>query len=380
MAENYTERYDELIHESMGVHGAMRINLLEQAAKLADANNDVPLGYVARKDIVDAAEWSGNTIRAFTVFPWLLAQYDKDPTLDDDESILWDYKWIATGLIYAPEITWESIKGIWKDFERRYRDRGYSLKPLYKIQAYTYIRSGRRDEARKKLSQWHDAERDFMSDCHACDLSEAAEIHYILGEFEKGIETASEVLKGRRTCLHEPHRTRANALVPLLETGNYRRAITAHKKGYRQIYEDTAFLPHSGAHLLFLTLTGNLHWAAHVFARHYPWIHQVKAPLATYEFLRYASYFLQRCSVASLEVEDLRRICHAVNRSRRGQAAERVESLNGVMRAIEAPLTDLAKRFDKRNGNSWYSDRLDVSTAYDHLLRERAIDGEHLHV
>lgn len=358
MAGDYIQTYDELLDEALSLSGSLKINLLEQAMRLADANHDVQRGYDARMEIVEAAEWSGQLVRSLVVFPWMLAQHDKDPNIDSYLHLLWMYKWAASALAEAPEIQWDRIEGIWGDLGKRLSGLNYSLRPVHKIRAVAYAQMGRLEEAREHADKWQAAKTDRMSDCRACDLSVGGAIRYLIGDYEKGLEVVAPVLKNRTRCTHEPHRTRAWALFPLLATGQVEEAVKVHKKNYPQICDDQAFLEHCGEHILFLTLTGNLNWAAHLFARHYSWVHQVRSPRAEYLFLRASKFFLEEGRKNTLDGDDLRRICNAVANASTGKS--KPESVDDILKVIEKPLTEVATKYDQRNGTTWFADRMKI--------------------
>src|SRR5688572_13968343 len=90
----YTERVEALLEEAEGLsYAPTRVALCEEAVRLADLHNDVPLGYEARMKLVQAASFAGLSEVMLIAYTWCLARYDETPTRFDEHRLLWCMKW-----------------------------------------------------------------------------------------------------------------------------------------------------------------------------------------------------------------------------------------------------------------------------------------------
>lgn len=99
-----------------------------------------------------AACFDGEVEKAFPAFAWCLARCDNQPEVFDIESILWEYKWIVLEAGQVPTVPLDRIVGLWEDASKRFRERGYSLRPLYHL---TYLDQARNDDRAFRVFESH---------------------------------------------------------------------------------------------------------------------------------------------------------------------------------------------------------------------------------
>src|SRR3954447_9917246 len=109
-------------------HGPTRVDLCEEAPRIADLHNDPELGYRAREELVEAACFGGRPDLLIVGFSWCLATFDQDPAGGISAfQLLWRMKWVVGALPKFPEIELATIHRMLDDMERRFRDFGGSL-------------------------------------------------------------------------------------------------------------------------------------------------------------------------------------------------------------------------------------------------------------
>jgi hypothetical protein len=76
---NLTEMsFEDLMEEAYDLPGEKaKLELLEQAVRVADAAGDLDQGYEARSEIVETGSFHGYPMKALVAFSWQLGQYDK---------------------------------------------------------------------------------------------------------------------------------------------------------------------------------------------------------------------------------------------------------------------------------------------------------------
>ena len=173
-----------------------------------------------------------------------------------------------------------------------------------------------------------------------------------IGRYTRGIRKAEELITSG-SCARVPAGTFADVLLPMLRTGRGEEAMAYHKRGYPKIRRDTDYMWHWGQHLSFLALTGNDARAAKLTETHLPAVESAHDPLSTLAFLRNMVLALE-CIAERKEKIKLRLPAESPLANEAGEyvIAELAEKTRQHVK-------EMSKRFDERNGNSYYVDLLD---------------------
>lgn len=252
-------------------NGAARNAHAEVLVGAAEANGDWELFRKSLDNLINAYLWSAESSKMLVPFARLLQEYDKDPgAFDrwDAHSLFWQFKWVATAISDSPEIPLESATGWLDEMERRYRIAGYSERPVREAELWLADAIGEDDRAERAYRAWLAADRDSMSDCHACELNGQGAYAAHRGDDAQALEVWQPVLAGERTCAEEPHRLLAHSLLPLLRLGRFDEARSHHLRGYRMARGNESLLPSVGKHIEFCALSGNESRGLEILAEH----------------------------------------------------------------------------------------------------------------
>ena len=197
------------------------------------------------------------------------------------------------------------------------------------------------------------------------------------GRDEEALAAAAPILTGQRKCLEVPHRTYSRVLLPLLRLGRPAEAMSCHRKGYRLIVRNPGFVRQIGKHLLFLALTDNLANGLTLLERHLPTALVVVSAADRFEFFLGARFLLERLAEQGKDSLKLRPPPTFPPPTVRGRYATAE-----LCAWFLGRLTDLAARFDARNGNDFMSRRVAglaelkrLETPYPLSSRRAAEDG-----
>lgn len=196
-----------LAENSDAPNGAARNAHAEVLVGAAEATGDGALFRKALDNLINAYLWSAESSKMLVPFARLLQEYDKDPGSFDRwaaHSLFWQFKWVATALSDSPEIPLESATGWLDEMERRYRIAGYSERPVREAELWLADAIGEDDRAERAYRAWLAADRDSMSDCHACELNGQGAYAVLRGDDAQALEVWQPVLAGERTCAEEP--------------------------------------------------------------------------------------------------------------------------------------------------------------------------------
>ncbi|MBF6338388.1 hypothetical protein IU450_21180 [Nocardia abscessus] len=335
-------------------HGRTRTERLESLAAAAKAGSDRALEGRVLLELARSYTSAGERDLVPVAYGRLLRIYDDHPAELGAMTYLvhWYLKWMTWGMIDNPSIPLSTIDRWFGELESRYRQRGYSPRPVLALRSELARKTGDTAAAATWLEAAMAAARDRMSDCEACERSEWGVTSVYLGDDEAGLAHWRPVLDGERTCAEEPHRVLAEALLPLVRTGRVAAARGAHLTGYPLVRHTEDLRPSVALHVEFCALTGNEARGLEILAEHASWLADSAADAgARLAFVTGVCVLLRR--LVTLRLGDL------------PLADGTVES---VRAQLEIEIGALCARYDARNGNNAVSLRTAARLAAAPLL------------
>lgn len=360
MAEESVSSQISLLEERAYLaRGVERLELLEEAARLADTINDVETACRLRNDIVDAATWAGYYERALVAFDWMLALYDRDRENfgELEGHLLWLYKWILEDLHRFSSITREQIDRTFADMSRRYDQAGSSQRAVHQLRCMVALEMGEIDKAIEHEKLWQAADEDASGDCPACELDSHVKFYLLTGHVEQAIERAQPLFDGDMECEEVPGITHGRFLVPLLLAGKVEQAVRSQRASFKQMRESRKFLMYQGQHLAFMALTGQLPKAVKFLEARLGWAMETRNNFYRLYFLLGARVVLARLAA---ERPQIRMQMPAEFPGRREDATYPTADLaQWVLEQCRAE----ARAFDQRNGNDYYAKLVEANEA-----------------
>ncbi|MGW7516351.1 tetratricopeptide repeat protein [Streptomyces sp. NPDC054796] len=240
--------------------GRVRNARAEKLLAEAEATGDRPLLIDALFNLVSAYNFSSESDKSFVPFARLLRMWDERPG-DFGEwathHLHWIFKWVSSGMVDQPHIPLESIERWQSEMEHRYRVAGHSERAVRQGDFTIARHIGDTDRAERAYAAWLAADRDEMSDCHACELHQQGSWRQERGDDEEALRLWRPVLDRTHTCLHEPHGVLASSLLPLVRLGRLEEARSHHVRGYRMVRNLESMRDAVAEHLAFCARTGN---------------------------------------------------------------------------------------------------------------------------
>ncbi|MCX4779565.1 tetratricopeptide repeat protein [Streptomyces sp. NBC_01264] len=328
--------------------GTARNAHAEALSTAAEATGDRPLFRAALDNLINSYLYSSESPKMLVPFARLLQEYDKDPGAFDEwdaHSLFWQFKWISGAIGNSPEIPLESAAGWLDEMERRYRIAGYSERPVREAELWLADTTGDDERAARAYAAWQAADRDDMSDCHACELNSQGHYAMLRGDDTEALRVWQPVLSGEQTCAEEPHRVLATSLLPLVRLGRFDEARSAHLRGYRLARGNESLLPSVGRHIEFCALTGNESRGLEILAEHAVHV----APLANLsDQLAFHGGIL-------VLLRRLTELGHGRSPAVPYEGGPR--TVSELYEVLRAGSLDIAGRFDARNGSTRVSER-----------------------
>jgi hypothetical protein len=333
--------------------GPVQVELLAEAARIADAHNDVKSGFLVRRLLMDAALTGGQPDRLTVAFTWCVAQSDRDPQTVPPDEILWQYRWVISNLPQFPDVPRVQIEDAIADMTARYRAAGSTLRPVHLLRLNTAIKLRDPDLAAAAHRDWQGAARDHLSDDPRTEQSFVVDYLVFVGRHQEAVDMCPQVMSGRVDDPHFFGTDSAELLVPLLNLGRVADAVRVQRSGFRYVAKKHRHLDMIGEHVAFLSRLDNFAPAVKAFEEHSAYA------LATKQFIDRFDFFWG----ALVLVERLRRAGHETFKLRLPkeipvEPRDRRYDLADLAAWLRADLAALGAKFDARNGNTYFADRL----------------------
>ncbi|WOF22992.1 hypothetical protein N8K70_16600 [Microbacterium betulae] len=377
-----SRRIESLLDEAAALPtGPEERALLDEAVRLADEAGEEELAYRARMFLTPSAHMAGDTDTMLASFGWCVGRHDSDPVrfpIDPGVHVdlLFQYKWMASRLASNTRFPRERVEAIHADMERRYREAGVGQTGVLQSRHDVALLMGDVEAAGRYLALRDALQRDDYSHCEACVRSSDASFAQLRGDDAEAIRLWEEILEQNLSCGEEPESAESDILLALLRAGRFDDALAAHARSYRAARANPDGFPIVEHHLVFCAVTGNLARGLQLLERHIDRL--------AHDPYHEASHFSGLAAVAVL--------LDAVIDAGEGDTVVRGSdhpSLDGLLGASDTPRTaaqlrglswaaaeELARRFDARNGNGAYAERLAAKRALREVRYDVPFGGE----
>ncbi|MFF7564792.1 tetratricopeptide repeat protein [Streptomyces pseudovenezuelae] len=313
--------------------------LLAEAEKL-----NIPLAVIeALGHQLKVYNYSSEKAKMFVPFARLLRMWDEHPE-DFDEyethALHWVFKWMTTGMLDQPHIPLAAMEKWLGEMEHRYRLAGHSERAVRGAEHSVAAHVGDLERAERAYAAWLAADRDVMSDCHACELHEQGWWQAQCGRDEEALELWAPVLEGEFSCAHEPHAALASSLAPLLRLGRLDEARANHLRGFRLVRSMESMRGAYADHVEFCALSGNEARALELLAERPAYFTDDGHPRSRLDFTAVVALLMDRLTGLGLGEQPVP-----------GPAGRSWTAAGLAVHAREEALA-LAARFDERNGTA----------------------------
>ncbi len=347
-----TNEADELIGQGDGmVYGAERTRLHSEAVRIVDIHQDVEAGFRARQALIESATLGGDPNLALIAFAWCLGQHDANPDRFPVESgghftnLLWMYKWILERAAEHPGISRSKQAELLADMARRYSERGFSLRPVRKLEMAAAMDMLDDDQVKVGIAEWLRLRRDSMSDCMACDVDCESAAHLAMRDLPLARQAAEPLFKGRMTCAEIPTLTYGRFLLPLSQAGEDAEATRLAHLLPNRIRTNRDFVMPAGA-LVIYHVDHAPRQALRTASRYAAWALSGETPLRRMPLI----IGLVRVSRLAREMEKGAEPLGMLLPN------EPVTSFEEAEQRLTREARDLADAFDKRNGHNRVGD------------------------
>ncbi|MFZ6735724.1 tetratricopeptide repeat protein [Undibacterium sp. Ji42W] len=261
-------------------------DLLDRAIVAADRSGSVAVQFLARRERLTVAVFTGEDELALTLFAWCQHMTDTRPDIIDQTSILWPSKWILPMLPEFSRINQKQIDAIAADMAKRFESRNLSRRPVYAKQSEVNLVQG---NTRKSREFWERASmepRDRYADCAACEYSHSVRLLVQEGRYEEAITAAQPILDGQLSCSEVPHLDLPSIMLTLYALGRKDAARELYNRSYRLICSNKKYIQLVAMLIEFQVAENELRKASQIAVRHLPWLTQTKPDKLKMHYIR----------------------------------------------------------------------------------------------
>lgn len=236
---------------------------------------------------------------------------------------LWLFKWVLSELVENPKVQQQTIDNYFKLWVYYSHIFDIGRRSLHKIAVMQGIKMANRKMITEHLPVWLNAEKNYFDDCWACQVDDIIRAYVFLGDYDKALEWATEILDGSVTCGEVPHVTNSLIAQAYFYTNQIDKAQALLKNKYKMVKGKGQFMRPIAEFMRLAILLGNIKRAKQIYQDN--------------------KYVFDECE--SL----FKKMLFAIEASKL-PIAEQVEMLTIAKQ--------LARQFDERNGNDYYTSQL----------------------
>ena len=344
-AEKYIEEYQS-------TRGTARLRALKKAIQAADEAKDDEWSFRFRHRCIQTSTFGGDEVDGMILFPEMMALYDRSEELQADEdnlhTLLWDFKWIINDAVDFTHIPLEQIESLNEEFKKRLEANGKSLRPYYYLRENTLLQTGRVPEP-SESGYYRTLPEDDLKDCKACEASHDVNVALLQGKREMAEAKSRPIFSGELHCAEIPHRTYAHWIDYDLRHGDFAHGKRLAKRLYPMVRGDMKHLFRIGSLLCFYSKADRA-IGANIFRHELHNFMECRNHAMRFEFANGAYHLFKNMQAEEISMI-LPRDFPLWHEEHHYESAK-------LRDYFYEEAAKLAAAFDKRNGNSSFTDRL----------------------
>lgn len=298
------EFYDLLARADTLPHCLQKVQLIEEAIRVADVEGDLELAFQARGAMVNAASWIGRSPEALAAFTWQLGQADADPQRFDETELFFQYQWIISDCAGLPSTSRAEIAAMLDDLEMRLQRNGISLRSASHLRWRMSMRMGELSAAVEEQQRWRTLLHDGFCFHPSCECDSEVELLIERKRDREALAVAEPILSGKYIWPQAvPEFALGNLLVSCMRLQEVDLADKFHRWGWSLVGDDHSQLFQNTRHLLYTVWTSQWERAKKIFRQQLPRYKESSSISDHASFLWGAGLLLQRWAEKESTVE-----------------------------------------------------------------------------
>ena len=331
-----------------------RVRELELAVTLADTRGDIPAGFEARLELLEAIRGLGRYEAELAYFVWCMNACENDPRLLDqyEESLLWEFSFGVDAGAKQPGVSREQITFAFAAMVRLYDRAGESHREIHRLRAATSCCFGDIKQITFHLDLWLAMEADDMVVDEALECYDATYQYLFTGTVADALRTAGPLMEGRYRNWQQPAACDMLLLPPLFRLGRLEEAERLQRRSYKDARR-VDLLEESGFMFAYLGATDQLTRGINLLDAAFSNYLRVRRGWDRMHMLAGVRVLLRR--LVQVDRQNLKlRLSPDLDLYR----PDNLYAVAPLLAWVERQFDDLTGQFDRRNGNTVVGDRL----------------------
>lgn len=349
--DEYIENYQQY------EHGHARLKAIKKAIDEADKAGDARWRFNFRYEFIRESVFHCDDLDSIIVFPEMMAVFDENEELNTDDDcihdLMWSFKYILDGAKTFSNVSTEQIEKLFEEFSERCKKYGFSQR-THRYMWEKFTLSTGNFLPKEEYGKFVYEPEDELKDCKACEQSFKVRCALVRGDEQEAMNLFAPIDNGDMRCAEIPQDTFRTLIIYYISKGRYAEALKYAKRLYSMIKGDINFTEEFGV-LLCLYSKVDVGIGINIFERELENF-AVNRNHSLRFFFALGAYRLFSA------VGDDKHTLHNVvltnrfelyNENNEYQISELADYFGGVAK-------DIAAKFDKRNGNSYYTDMVNA--------------------
>lgn len=343
--------FDENFFSSLS-HGEDRLDYLKKCIAEADAEKDAEKMLDYRYKYIKESVFHDDTFKAVIIFPEFVKLFDENPGAFDQRLFMFAYKWILENTPEYYQISVEQIEKYFDRFKEYIEKFGYTMRTYY-LKKFRAFRDIDLPKALEYCDEVQKYERTSISDCAACEASNFAEREIKYGSQTKAVKMLNEMLDKNMRCAEVPQVTYGDFAEVFARKGMYEEAEHYADLMMPMIRGDEVNFLESVSAVLIIKSFTDLNYAFDLFSRCAGFYSRIKNPFLKFCFAEASYRFL-----TEVEKREIKSIKLRLSSDFELHDPEGVYDVLMLKDFFYDNACELAEKFDKRNGNDNFKERL----------------------
>jgi tetratricopeptide (TPR) repeat protein len=341
------ERAEDLSDETA------KVALLDEAVRLADADQDLDLQFGTRMMLISSCFMGGHPEKMLVAISWCLGSFDRSgDSLSnvDYEVVLWQCK---HAISYAPrflQISYDQFNELLTDVLDRYEKSGISPRSVYMIACSSEMFMGHFDKATEYRHLLRQSPIDHFYEGKAWELCIDVEYLSETGQQDEALSRLEPMLENPALA-EEVYPWFAHfAMMQLTQKGRVDEALQCQRRAYRMTANNPKFIDNLGQQIIFLAHIKKFPQAIKIFERHLPLAMQTLTYGARFFFYLASWFMLKRLAAAGRSELPLH-----LPAELQPLGIDDVYQTEALIDWFHEGFHDLELKFNQRNGNDYFS-------------------------
>lgn len=240
-----------------------------------------------------------------------------------NSDIFWYFKWVVSGAVDNPDCALQTIDEYNQIFKHVLDDFDLGSRSYHKTLVMQGIKLANPVMIKEHLMLWQEAMDSWFDDCWACQVDDVVRAYCFLGQYDKALSWAKEIIDGSVSCGTVPHVTNSLIAQAYFYTNQHQKALDTLKAGYPLIFGNLSYVRPISEFMHLYRQMGMPDKAVRIYQEHHQLIQTCQSPFERMLF------YIETAKLNIPEQDKYSTMAH-----------------------------QLAQSFDKRNGNEYYSSQL----------------------